>query len=296
MSGGLDRLGELRGDNVAVEQKTDMRQIEENADIAEHMQLYEPVAKGLELISKNVGMIQALKDKERNITNDGPLKVVRAQLSALMSSSTGTAGQIKATLDKIKQVNVQFEKDNSESAKVRIFQNLYDTRVRRFHQVMNDYNAASHEFKTALQNRTRRQLRIVDSKMSEEDIEKIVQSGQAEAGVIKKALISSNVKTTVQSIEERHLEILKLEQQVLEVYELFRDLATLVDIQQESLDVIENRIKGAKHYTEKGEKSLVKSEEYGKKARKRQCCLLLILLAIVIAIILPILSSLSSDA
>ncbi len=32
---------------------------------------------------------------------------------------------------------------------------------------------------------------------------------------------------------------MRLEQQVVEVYELFKDLATLVDLQQESLDVIE---------------------------------------------------------
>jgi hypothetical protein len=39
--------------------------------------------------------------------------------------------------------------------------------------------------------------------------------------------------------------ILKLEQQVLEVHALFQDLATLVDLQQESLDVISNRISQA---------------------------------------------------
>ena len=55
--------------------------------------------------------------------------------------------------------------------------------------------------------------------------------------------------------------------QVLEIYELFRDLATLVDLQQESLDVIENRIIKAKNYTEKAEVELNEAEEYQKKAR-----------------------------
>lgn len=68
-------------------------------------------------------------------------------------------------------------------------------------------------------------------------------------------------------IEERHLDIMKLERQVLEIYELFRDLATLVDLQQESLDVIENRIMNAKDYTEKAEVELHEAEDYQKKAR-----------------------------
>jgi len=54
---------------------------------------------------------------------------------------------------------------------------------------------------------------------------------------------------------------------VLEIHELFRDLATLVDLQQESLDVIENRILHAKNYTVKAEKELVEANEYQNKAR-----------------------------
>lgn len=60
--------------------------------------------------------------------------------------------------------------------------------------------------------------------------------------------------------------------QVLEIYELFRDLATLVDLQQESLDVIENRIIKAKNYTEKAEVELNEAEEYQKKARAVSGC------------------------
>jgi len=51
----------------------------------------------------------------------------------------------------------------------------------------------------------------------------------------------------------------------MEVYELFRDLATLVDIQQESLDVIENRIVHAQEYAAKGEVELRKAEKESKK-------------------------------
>ncbi len=64
---------------------------------------------------------------------------------------------------------------------------------------------------------------------------------------------------------------MKLEQQVLEVYELFRDLATLVDLQQESLDVIEHRINKAKDHTEKAEVELNEAEDYQKKARNVTC-------------------------
>jgi len=182
------------------------------------------------------------------------------------------------------------QKKNKDSAKAQVRDNMYQTNIRKFHQVMNDYNAASHEFKQALQERTRRQLKIVDSEISDDDIEKIVESGQAN-DVIKQALISDNLQNVVRDIEERHLDILKLEKQVLEVYELFRDLATLVELQQESLDVIETRITAARDYTVQAEKELHSAENYQQKARRRQCCLFLLLLGVLVAVLAPTLAT-----
>jgi len=61
--------------------------------------------------------------------------------------------------------------------------------------------------------RTRREIKIVDSSLSDQQVDQIIESGQAQ-DVIKEALISDNLKNVVQDIEERHLAILKLEHQV----------------------------------------------------------------------------------
>jgi t-SNARE complex subunit (syntaxin) len=261
-----------------------------NQEIAEHMKLYEPIKRGLELIRTNIDKIEKLKDKDKTVANEKGRKEIMDSLDQIMSETTRTGREIKNALDAIKVQDAAYAKQNKDSAKNQMRVNLYQTHIRRFHTDMNDYNAASHEFKQSLQERTRRQLKIVDSKISDEDIEKIVASGQAE-GVIKQVLISETLQDVVRDIEDRHLDILKLERQVLEVYELFKDLATLVDIQQESLDVIENRVAKAKDYVEKGEKELQQAEIYQKKSRKKQCCLIIILLCALIALIAPILGT-----
>jgi syntaxin 1B/2/3 len=286
----VDRLGEIAiatGDDEPTYEKKDTAG---SQDIAEHMKLYEPIKRGLELIRANVDKIEKLKDKDKTVANEKARKEIMDSLDQIMSETTRTGREIKAALDAIKVQDAAYAKTNKDSAKNQMRQNLYQTHIRRFHTDMNDYNAASHEFKQSLQERTRRQLKIVDNKISDEEIEKIVASGQAD-GVIKQVLISENLQDVVRDIEDRHLDILKLERQVLEVYELFKDLATLVDIQQESLDVIENRVQKAKSYVEKGEVELVKAEKHQKGARKKQCCLLILLLAILIVIIAPILAT-----
>jgi len=159
---------------------------------------------------------------------------------------------------------------------------------------MNDYNTASQEFKKSLKDRIKRQLKIVEPDISEEEVQKIVDSGQAN-DVIKKALISENLQNVVADIEERHQEILALERQVLEVFELFKDLATLVDLQQESLDVIESRIQKSQDYVEQGEKDLVAAEGYQRKARKKQCMIAMCCVGILVVVLVPtILKSLGS--
>jgi len=76
---------------------------------------------------------------------------------------------------------------------------------------------------------------------------------------------------------------------VLEIYQLFKDLAVLVDLQQETMDVISERIERAKDFTGSAEEELRKAKEQQRKARNRQCCIFLIILCILVAILAPIL-------
>jgi t-SNARE complex subunit (syntaxin) len=301
---GINRLAELQGpegeatklvqgeDTTSPGETTAIDAKNKGPEIGEHMKLYEPIKAGLNLIKANVQKVEKLKAKDRTAASEQQRKEIMESLNQIMGETTKEGTRIKKALDEIKMANAKFEQSHSDSAQTQIRSNLYQTHIRRFHTVMNEYNSASHEFKQNLQNRTRRQLKIVtvDRDISDEEIEKIVESGQANE-IIKKAMVSDNLQSLVQDIEERHMDILKLEQQVLEVYELFRDLATLVDIQQESLDVIENRIILAKNYTEQAEVELQHAENYQKKARQRKCCIMIVALVILVVILAPVLAT-----
>lgn len=267
-----------------------------NDETKEHYKQYDFIKAGLEKIKENVAEIEVLKEIDRNIANETKRKQNMDKLDICMAKTNKIAQQCKKKLDDLKRQNAKYKAEHQdEYSKTQMRNNLYQTYIRRFHQVMNEYNQAAHEFKQNLQDRTRRQLKIVDSSITDEEADRIVASGQAN-GVIKQALISENLEDVVRDIEERHMDILKLEQQVLEVYQLFQDLATLVDIQQESLDVIENRIQHAKAYAVKAEEELHQAEIYQKKSKRRCCCILIILLSLLLVIMIPILSSVLGNA
>jgi len=135
----------------------------------------------------------------------------------------------------------------------------------------------------------------MDNKLSDAQIEQLVDSGKA-SGVIEQALISDELEDVVLDIEERHAEILKLEKAVLEVFELFKDLAELTNQQQDSLDRIEANVTSAGNNVTKGAKALVEAEEYQQKARKRQCCILVIVACVLVAILAPVLINVYSKS
>lgn len=209
-------------------------------------------------------------------------------VDTVMTQSNKLATAVKQQLDAIKAANAKSADQKGAKHQMRV--NLYNTYIRRFHAVMTEYNTVGNSFKSDLQKRTRREIKMVDPTLDDAKVDQIVASGQAQ-DVIKQALISENLQDVVRSIEERHLDILRLEQQVLEIYELFKDLATLVDLQQESLDVIEQHIMKTQAYTEKAEQDLHDAEDYQKKARSRQCCCIMVLMIILVVILAPTLGT-----
>jgi t-SNARE complex subunit (syntaxin) len=171
----------------------------------------------------------------------------------------------------------------------RVATDLHWVHTRRFSEGMNTFNLVAYAFERDILQTSKRQVRFVLPDISEEKLERYVDEGK-EQELLRQTLITDSVREAVQAIEERHVDILRLEQQVHEVYELFRDLATLVDLQQESMDVIERRIRTAGEYTHKAEEELGNAEKLQKKARKCQCYLLGCCIVILVVILVPVMA------
>lgn len=66
---------------------------------------------------------------------------------------------------------------------------------------------------------------------------------------------------------QRTKEYKKLERDIIEISQMFKDLNELVYGQQDTLDLIECNISTTKEKAEKAEKELIKAEKYQKKSR-----------------------------
>ncbi|CAG2178669.1 unnamed protein product [Oppiella nova] len=109
-------------------------------------------------------------------------------------------------------------------------------------------------------------------------------------------LQSPQSQTQIQMEEECDLELLrdreqairKIESDIVEVNQIFKDLATMVHEQGEVIDSIEANVETASIQVHEGTAQLSKARDYQSRARRKKLCLIIILiiiLAIIVAVV-----------
>ncbi|XP_016088934.1 syntaxin-12-like [Sinocyclocheilus grahami] len=78
-------------------------------------------------------------------------------------------------------------------------------------------------------------------------------------------------------IKERETNIRQLESDIMDVNQIFKDLAVMIHDQGDMIDSIEASVEGAEVHVERGAEQLQQAAYYQRKSRKRMCVLALIL-------------------
>ena len=97
---------------------------------------------------------------------------------------------------------------------------------------------------------------MLDSESGPIFAQQILASGQPET------------KKTLQEIKNRHQELQKLEKSIVELHQLFLDMAVLVEAQGEVINEIDQNVEQAVNYTAEGYRQMKKAVVYQKRARK----------------------------
>lgn len=80
------------------------------------------------------------------------------------------------------------------------------------------------------------------------------------------------IKDAYAHAADRYQDVLKLEQSVAELHQLFLDFALLTEQQGEALDQIEYQVRAAGEYVESGNADIRFAIKYQTQLRRRKCC------------------------
>ncbi|KAJ2489740.1 hypothetical protein IWW37_003725 [Coemansia sp. RSA 2050] len=108
--------------------------------------------------------------------------------------------------------------------------------------------------------------------------------------VLELGVLDNDVEYNEALINERELEINDIEQGIVELNEIFRDLGTIVTEQQSLLDNIETNVQSVAVNVRGASEQLSSASEYQRRSNKTKFCLLLFVIIFILVLLLIALS------
>ncbi|RLM85234.1 hypothetical protein C2845_PM04G03030 [Panicum miliaceum] len=136
----------------------------------------------------------------------------------------------------------------------------------------------------------RRVFTVTGNRPDEETIDDLIETGKSEQ-IFKDAIQQQGrgqILDTVAEIQERHDAVRDLERKLLELQQIFMDMAVLVEAQGDMINNIETHVSNATNHIQQGVSALQNAKKLQKNSRKWMCYAIIILLVIVVIIVVAV--------
>ncbi|CAL4082889.1 unnamed protein product, partial [Meganyctiphanes norvegica] len=206
-----------------------------------------------------IGIFQKEKKESANVT------MGIKSISPLLSSK----------IEVIEQSIEAEEQTNKASADLRIKKTQHSTLSRKFVEVMTEYNRTQTDYRERCKGRIQRQLEITGRHTTADEVEDMLEQGNPAVFTQGIIMETQQAKQTLADIEARHADIMKLENSIRELHDMFMDMAMLVESQGEMIDRIEYHVDQSVEYVGKAMEDTKKALKYQSKARKKKIMIML---------------------
>jgi len=195
---------------------------------------------------------------------------VKQELEDLMADIKKTANKVRSKLKVIEQNIEHEEQTNKSSADLRIRKTQHSTLSRKFVEVMTEYNRTQTDYRERCKGRIQRQLEITGRATTNEELEEMLEQGNSAVFTQGIIMETQQARQTLADIEARHSDIMKLENSIRELHDMFMDMAMLVENQGEMIDRIEYNVEHAVDYVQTATQDTKKALKYQSKARRKK--------------------------
>lgn len=308
-----DRLSELRGrtfsdlgyDDAEVASSVDL---ENQVDAA----LDEEARKGLEKFEREANAInQAIRKIEETIesiehtylqTLDEHVSKkdnqrYHEEIEEHLQANEKRSGAIRKRLKRIGEENKAFAVANKgKNAEIRIRASQHQNMVRTFMAAMESFEKTLDRHRGNVKKTMFNRLQKINPQASKAALNDAVQTGDLSKVVDNSQAMSQlqeedqqRLLNNIQDLRSRNNDIKKLENNILELHQLFVDMQILVDAQGEIINAIEHDVEDTKKGTVAAHQELVQAREHQKSATKKKICIVFLVIAIFLAILIPVL-------
>ncbi|KAL7749584.1 hypothetical protein RI367_005140 [Sorochytrium milnesiophthora] len=209
-------------------------------------------------------------------------------IDGMMDQITLQSGLVRKRLKEMESANKQFSAEQPESSDTRVRVSQYGLLLKKFTDVMTEYNEVQSKFKNKYKQRLQKQFLTVKPDATAEEVEKVTsgEGGPVFAQQIMPGAQYLEARKALEDIQERHQDIIKIEKSILELQQLFVDMSVLVAQQGDLINQIDHHVAKAVEYTNAGVEEMKSAVKIQKRSRKRMCTLIfcLIILAVIVGL------------
>ncbi|CAF2051369.1 hypothetical protein BRARA_I05176 [Brassica rapa] len=246
--------------------------------------------KGIETLYKK---LQDSNEECKTVHNAKKVKELRAKMD-------GDVGQVLKRVKMIKQKLEALEKANANSRNVpgcgpgsstdRTRSSVVSGLGKKLKDLMDSFQGLrsrmNDEYKETVE---RRYFTITGEQADEQTIDNLIASGESE-NFLQKAIQEQGrgqIMDTISEIQERHDAVKEIEKNLLELHQVFLDMAALVEAQGQQLNNIESHVAKASSFVRRGTEQLQDAREYQKSSRKWTCYAIILFIVVFILLLIP---------
>ncbi|GMN58459.1 hypothetical protein TIFTF001_027555 [Ficus carica] len=267
-----------------------------DTDLGLFLEEAEKVKQEMATLREILCKLQQANEESKSLHKSDALKSLRARINADIVAVLKKARAIRSQLEEMDRANAANKRLSGQKEGTPI----YRTRIavtnglrKKLKELMMDFQGLRQRMMAEYKETVgRRYYTVTGENPDEAVIEKIIADGGEE--FLERAVREhgrGKVMETVEEIQDRHGAAREIERSLLELHQVFLDMAVMVEAQGEQMDDIEHHVMNAAQYVKDGSKQLHTAKEYQKGSRKCMCFGIILLLIIILVIVIPIATS-----
>ncbi|CAF0781573.1 unnamed protein product [Didymodactylos carnosus] len=232
--------------------------------ICEFFAQIDSIRTNIDIINKNIEEVKKLQNK---IVIDQEDEKTKHELDEKMAEIKKVSEEVRIRLKKMERIQKSQAPTSKSNAQSRIEETQLFVTQQQFCNAIKEYNSIQVHYRDRCKSRLIRQLQMAGRQKSEIELEKMLENENLAmfSGIMVE---TQEAKQNLADIEARHRELLKLENSIKELTEMFRDMALIVNTQGEMIDSIEYNIRKATDWVEIGKDNVVVLNSEVKKRRR----------------------------
>ncbi|XP_016450554.1 syntaxin-132 [Nicotiana tabacum] len=259
------------------------------------------IEKQYEKLEKLLKKLQDAHEESKAVTKAAAMKAIKQRMEKDVDEVSKVARFIKLKIEELDKENLANRSkpgcgkgsalDRSRTATTVSLKKKFKDKMSEFQTLRENIHQ---EYREVVE---RRVYTVTGNRADEETIDRLIETGDSEQ-IFQKAIREQGrgqIMDTLAEIQERHDAVRELERKLLELQQIFLDMAVLVDAQGDMLDNIESQVSAAVDHVQSGNTALQKAKSLQKNSRKWMCIAIIILLIIVAVIVVGVLKPWSSN-